>query len=138
MQTLEKWAPLRDLDLMERRMRRFFGDYGLAPPVVPAADVYEAKNELVVELEVPGYDEKELEIEVSDHTLRVTGQRTAETDKKDRTMRVRERLASRFERTFELPVDVDSQRVHASYAKGVLTLTAPRAKGATRKIEIGK
>ena len=53
MAMLEKWAPLPDLDVVERRMRRFFEDLGVAPAVTPAADVYETGNELVVELEVP-------------------------------------------------------------------------------------
>jgi hypothetical protein len=55
MPLLEKWTPLRELELMDRRMRRFFGDLGLVPPVTPAADIYETDGELVVELEVPPF-----------------------------------------------------------------------------------
>jgi len=66
MPLLEKWTPLREFDAMDRRMRRFFGDLGSTPAPMPAADVYETDGELVVELEVPGFDEKELEIEVRD------------------------------------------------------------------------
>jgi HSP20 family protein len=136
MHTLERWSPLRDLDQVERRMRRFFDEIGLAPPLMPAADIYDAGNELVVELEVPGFDEKELEIQVTDHMLLVKGERATETDKKARTMRLHERLSTQFERKFELPPDIDSTKVHATYDKGVLTLMAPRSSEASRKVEI--
>jgi hypothetical protein len=54
---------------MERQMRRLSVDVGLAPALLPAADVYETAGEFVIELEVPGYEEKELGIEVTDHTV---------------------------------------------------------------------
>ena len=52
--TLVKWNPFRELDLMERRVRRMFEDVGFAPAPLPAADVYETESEFVLELEVPG------------------------------------------------------------------------------------
>src|SRR5665647_405295 len=88
MPKLEKWTPFRELDLMDRRMRRFFEDLGVVPALTPAADVYETDGELVVELEVPGFDEKELEIEVRDHTLSIICDRTEETEKKEKTLRM--------------------------------------------------
>src|SRR5215204_4883315 len=69
MPTLERFSPFHELDLLDRRMRRMFSDFPFVPALTPAADVYETDGELVVELEVPGYEEKELDIEVSDHTL---------------------------------------------------------------------
>jgi HSP20 family protein len=77
MATIVKWSPLRELDWMERGMRRMFEDFGLAPTVVPAANVYETKDEFVVEVEVPGFKEKELGIEVTDHTLVVKASRAS-------------------------------------------------------------
>src|SRR5579885_2729939 len=117
----ERWAPLPDLDVFERRMRRLFEDVGMAPTVTPAADVYDTDKEIVVELEVPGYDEKELSVTVSDHVLAVVGDRKEETSKKQKSLRVRERLESHFERRFQLPIEADSNHVQAEYAKGVLT-----------------
>jgi len=135
----EKWMPFRELDLMDRRMRRFFEDLGFAPALAPAADVYELDGELVVELEVPGFDEKELEIEVRDHTLSVTGEREEETERKEKTLRLRERLETRFERHFQLPTDVDGEHVTAEYAKGVLTVHVPKAEyEKPHKVEITK
>jgi HSP20 family protein len=129
MPMLEKWAPAPDFDLVERRMRRFFESAGLTPIATPAADVYEAADEIVVELDVPGYDQRELTVTVSDHTLTVIGDRKTETAKKELTARVRERLESHFERHFQLPATIDGDRVQAEYGKGVLTLHVPKIAG---------
>ena len=139
MPTLERWAPLPDLDAVERRMRRFLEDVGVAPTVTPAADVYETDEEIVVELDVPGYDEQQLSVTIVDHTLAVAGDRTEQTSRSDRTLRVRERLESHFERRFLLPHEVDDDQVRAEYAKGVLTLHVPKVAGAKpRTVAIAK
>lgn len=139
MPLIEKWTPLRELDLLDRRMRRFFEDLGVAPVLVPAADVYETDSELVVELEVPGFDEKELDVEIVDHTLAVIGRHEKKTETKEKTVRVHERIDSSFERRFELPSAVDSDHVEAEYAKGILTLHVPKTtRVSSRKVEIVK
>jgi HSP20 family protein len=139
MPKLEKWTPFRELDLMDRRMRRFFEDIGFVPALTPAADVYETDGELVVELEVPGFDEQELEIEVRDHTLSITGERKEELEKKEKTLRMHERLEKRFERRFELPAGIDGEHVAAEYTKGVLTVHVPKASHEQpRKVAITK
>jgi HSP20 family protein len=141
MPAIELFSPFRDFDLMDRRMRRLFSDvsFPIAPALAPAADVYETDGELVVELEVPGYEEKELKVEVTDHTLLVKGERKEETKKEDKTLRLHERLESTFERRFVLPAETDSEHVSASYGKGLLTLHVPkRAQPKPRTIEIAK
>ncbi|MGZ4415745.1 MAG: Hsp20/alpha crystallin family protein [Gaiellaceae bacterium] len=105
MATMIKWSPFRELDWMERGMRRMFDEFGFAP-ALPAADVYETKDEFVVELEVPGFEEKELGIEVTDHTLVLKGERTEA--KAEKEFRLRERLEQKFERRFYLPADTDT------------------------------
>ena len=82
--TIVKWTPFTELDSMERRMRRLFEEIGFAPGLAPAADVYETDEEFVVELEVPGYEEKELSIEVSDHTLAIKGSRREDARRRRR------------------------------------------------------
>jgi HSP20 family protein len=138
---LERLSPFRDLDLMERRMRRMFAElpFPFMPSLAPAADVYETDAEYVVELEVPGYHEKELDIEVVDHTLMVKGMRQEETEKTNKRMRLHERLESSFERRFDLPVETDSEHLTATYGNGLLTLHVPKtAQLAARKIEIAR
>ena len=92
-------------------------------------------------MEVPGYDEKELSVTISDHTLAVTGDRKEESSKpqKTKSLRIRERLESHFERRFQLPLEADSAHVRAEYAKGVLTLHVPKLAGRQpRTVEIAK
>jgi HSP20 family protein len=139
MAALEKWTPFSELDVIERRMRRIFEDLGLAPGLTPAADIFETGDEYVVELEVPGFDQKELLVEVSDHTLTVKGDRSAEVEKEEKTLRLRERLETTFERRFRLPSETDSEKLKADYAKGVLTVHVPKAETLKpRKVEIAK
>jgi HSP20 family protein len=137
--TIERWTPVRELDRMERRVRRLFEDAGFFPLLGPAMDVYETGDEYVVELEVPGFEEKELGVEVFDHTLLVRGERKAETEKHEKTMLLKERLEREFERRFELPKTADSTQVSADFSKGVLTLHVPKAAEAKpHKVVIGK
>jgi len=134
-----KWTPFRELEAIERRMRRLFDEAGFATALLPAADVYETGEEYVLELEVPGFEEKELAIEVTDHTLCIKGERAEEKEKKDKTYRLHERLEKTFERRFELPPEADTEAVKADFRKGVLEVHAPKAQAAKpRRITIGK
>lgn len=128
-----KWAPFVELDSMERRMRRFFEEFGLAPALAPAADIYETEDEYVVELDVPGFEEKELTVEVTDHTLAITGQREKTKEEKAKDFVLHERFEREFVRRFVLPTEADTGHLTASFAKGVLELRAPKAPTATPK-----
>lgn len=123
-----KWAPFTELDSMERRMRRLVEELGFAPALAPAADVYETEDEFVVELEVPGYDEEELSVEVSDHTLAVKGDRTRTKEEKAKEFSLHERLERKFERRFVLPQEAETEHLKAVFEKGVLELRTPKAK----------
>lgn len=126
MTTMLKWSPFQDLDSMERRMRRMFEEIGFASTLLPAADVYETDEEIVLEVEVPGYDEKELGIEVSDHRLTIRGERKETTEQKEKAFRLHERLEREFERFFRLPAEADTEHIEAKFAKGVLEVHAPK------------
>ena len=137
MTTLVRWAPFQDLDVIERRMRRMLEDFGVAPAPLPAADMYETEKELVVELDVPGFDENELALEVSDSTLTITGERTKEKEQKEKSFYLHERLERHFERRFKLPPEVDLDHVEAKFRTGVLEVHVPKAEPAkARKVEI--
>lgn len=137
MTSLVKWAPFQDLDVIERRMRRMLEDFGVAPAPLPAADLYETEKELIVELDVPGYDEKELALEASDHTLTIKGERMKEKEEKEKTFYLHERLEKRFERKFTLPPEADVEHVEATFNAGVLEVHVPKIELAkARKIEI--
>ncbi|GIU95658.1 MAG: heat-shock protein [Gaiellaceae bacterium] len=137
MQSIVKWTPFWDLDVMERRMRRMLEDFGVAPAPLPAADMYETDKELVVELDVPGFEEKDLELAVSDHTLTVKGERKQEAEEKEKTFYLHERLEKHFERKFTLPPEADVEHVEAKFRAGVLEVHVPKIEQATpRKIPI--
>ena len=137
MTTLVRWAPFRDLDVIERRMRRVLEDFGVAPAPLPAADMYETETELVVELDVPGFEEKELALEVSDHMLTIKGERIKEKEEKDKSFFLHERLEKHFERRFTLPPEADTEHIDAMFHTGVLEVHVPKIEQAkARKIEI--
>jgi HSP20 family protein len=123
---LAPFMPFRELDSMERLARRLFDTWGVVPTFVPAADVYETPDELVVELEVPGFEEKDLDVEVTDHVLTVKGARKEAKESEDKTFRLHERLDREFLRRFELPPEADTTKVKAVFTKGVLELHAPK------------
>jgi len=132
-----RWTPFQELDAFERRTRQLFDELGFAQTVIPAADVYERKGEYVYELEVPGFEEKELDIEVTDHVLTVKGQRIEAKEEKDKTFWLNERLARTFERRFELPPEADTAKVKAEFKKGILAVHAPKTKlAAPKKVAI--
>ena len=126
------WSPFHELDAMERRMRRILDNASFTPASLPAADVYETEGEYVFELEVPGFEQKELAIEVNDHTLTVKGERTEEKQEEGKTFRLHERLANQFERRFALPIETDTDKIAADFTTGVLTVHAPKAPAAAK------
>ena len=119
------WSPLQRLDPIELKMRTILQEVGLAP-TIPPADVYETEDEFVIELEVPGYEEKELGIEVTDHTLTVTGEHVVPTERTEKTFRLKERMQTEFERRFQLPQEVDSEHLKARFERGLLEVHAPK------------
>ena len=137
MSTLVKWAPFADLDVMERRMRRMLEDLGFASSPLPAADMYETDKELIVELDVPGFEEKELELEVLDHTLTIKGERKAEKEERSKSYYLHERLEKHFERRFTLPAELDTEHIDARFHTGVLEVHVPKIEPVkARSIEI--
>jgi HSP20 family protein len=141
MTTLVKQPLLPELDAFDRRFRRLVGGMPLMPAFVaaaaPAADVYETPDEYVFELEVPGYEEEELGIELFDHTLTVKGSRAETKEAEEKSYRLHERLERTFERTFTLPREVDGEHVTAEFDKGVLKVHAPKlATAQPRKVAI--
>ena len=128
-----KRSPFQELDSMERQIRRVFEQVGFAPTLLPAADIYETKNEFVVEVDVPGYEEKEIEIEVFDHTLVVKGEQGETKEKEEKSFRLHERLEREFERRFVLPSEADTDHVKAKFVKGVVEVHAPKIANAKRR-----
>ena len=107
---------------------------GLAPVLPPAASVEQSPSEYVVHLAVPGFAQEELEVEIAGRFVIVRGDQT-ETSIEDAPFRLHERLEGRF----QLPADVDTDRVTAAYRHGAVELHAPRTNGGrktSRKVPI--
>ncbi len=97
---------------------------GLAPVLPPEASVEQSANEYVVHLAVPGFAQEELEVEIAGRFVTVRGDQT-QTTIDDGPFRLHERLEERF----QLPADVDTASVTATYTHGALKLRAPRTNG---------
>jgi HSP20 family protein len=124
--TIVRWSPFPEIEAIDRRMWRMLDQFGIAPAALPAADVYETDKEYAFELEVPGFVEKELTIEVNDHTLVVKGEQLETKEEMDKQYRLHERLEKTFERRFTLPLEADTTKIGAEFTKGVLTVHAPK------------
>ena len=140
MTTLVKPSLFPEVESMERRFRRLFEGTPLTafvPVFLPAADIYETSEEYVVELEVPGFMEEQLNVEVSDHTIVVTGTREESTEETEKAYRLQERLERTFKREFRLPFEADRERVSAHFEQGILEIHAPKlATTKPHKVEI--
>jgi HSP20 family protein len=106
----------------------------------PAVDVYEDEHTVTLKVEVPGIDEKDIDIRLENNTLTVHGERKIEKEEKEENYRRVERQYGSFTRTFTLPPTVDAEKVSASYDKGVLKVALPKkaeAKPKQIKVNIG-
>lgn len=105
----------------------------------PRADVSESETEYEIEVELPGLDEKEIELSISDGVLTLKGEKKIEREEKKKDYHLTERSYGSVRRSFSLPEGVDEAKIKASFAKGVLSITLPKsaeAKSKQRKIQI--
>lgn len=125
----------------------FFGRPALASRtetaalVAPDIDVRENDKEVVFEAELPGIDEKDVQVAVRDGVLSLKGEKKSERDEKKDTYHLVERSYGSFERSFQLPDSTDEEKIKADFTKGVLRIVVPKraeAVKAEKKIPIGK
>ncbi|MDE3202053.1 MAG: Hsp20/alpha crystallin family protein [Acidobacteriota bacterium] len=125
---ITRWDPFRDVMTLQNRVNSLFRDYAEAEgplttaSFVPAVDIYEDATKVVLKLEVPGIEEKDLDIRVENHTLTVKGERKFEKEEKEENFHRIERRYGSFFRAFTLPSTVDTENVDAKYNAGVLKL----------------
>jgi HSP20 family protein len=126
---ITRWDPFREVVALQNRVNSLFRDFneGSDSPLttasfVPAVDIYEDEKKVMLKLEVPGMEEKDLDIRVENHTLTVKGERKFEKEEKEENFHRIERRYGSFFRAFTLPSTVDTENVAASYNAGVLKL----------------
>jgi len=128
---------------LQREIERLFDDFTRGFPAVrtqdltPSLDVTETDKEIEITAELPGLEEKDVQINVADNLLTIKGEKKAEKEEKDKNYRLVERSYGAFARTLELPAGVNPDQIKASIAKGVLTVTVPKpAPAQTKTIEV--
>jgi HSP20 family protein len=144
----ELWEPFTSLRRdMDRLFEDFSRDFGWGPPAAagtgkaPRVDVSETDAEIRIEAELPGVDEKDVEVVLSNGHLTIKGEKKQEKEEKKKDYHLVERSYGSFARTIGLPFQADPGQVKASFAKGVLTVTVPKppeVKAKEKKIPIGK
>jgi HSP20 family protein len=146
MTVITRWDPFREFVTLQDRMNRLFRDTQgqeealttttFAPPV----DVYEDEHNITLKIEVPGIDEKDIDVRIENNTLTVHGERKFEKEEKEENYRCVERQYGSFTRTFTLPTTGDPEQVQADYDKGVLKIKLTKkaeAKPKQIKVNVG-
>ncbi len=154
--TPQTWHPFESL---RQEIDRLFDDFGrgswqpfgrslfAAEPfwqrtskwTAPAVDMVEGEKAFELTAELPGMDEKNIEVKVADGRLTIKGEKQEEKEEKKKDYYLQERRFGSFERSFELPEGVDADKIEASFKKGILTVTLPKkpeAQKPTKKIEV--
>ncbi len=146
---------------MRRELDRLFDDFGagfwrspfrsplfdVAPlrraeaafRAMPAADVSETDKAYEITAELPGMDEKNIEVKLANGVLTIKGEKQEEKEEKQKDYHMRERSFGSFQRTFQVPDGVDSDKIEASFKNGVLSVTLPKspeAQKAEKKIAV--
>ncbi len=141
---------MNDVAVLQNRLNSIFNDFArpetaqeslAAGNFVPAVDVYEDEQKVMLKLEVPGVKPEDLDIQMENQTLTVKGERKFEAEEKEENFHRIERRFGSFVRSFTLPQTVDTGSVAAKYDHGVLAITLKKqeaAKPKQVKIEIGQ
>src|ERR1700746_2104925 len=150
MTVLTRWDPLRDLATLQNRINRFVRE-SYSPEnaeealtttgFAPLVDVYEDEHNITLKIEVPGIEEKDIDVRVENNTLTVHGERKFEKEEKEENFRRVERQYGRFTRSFTLPSAVDPESIQANYEKGILNIRLAKkteAKPKQIKVNVGK
>jgi HSP20 family protein len=145
MNALTRWEPLRDLVTLQDRLNRMFNEPFspstsqelTAGAFVPPVDVYEDEHSIRLKMEVPGVEEKDIDIRLENNLLTVRGERKLESETKEENYHRIERSYGSFTRSFSLPTSVNPDDVKAGYAKGVLTINlGKRAEARPKQIKV--
>ena len=145
---LVRWDPVRELDSFQSDMNRLFdsffgrreaaGGNGYGRRWIPAMDLVETDEDLVLRADLPGLDRDDIEIVVKDSTLTVSGERKSEHEEKGEGFYRVERAFGGFSRSLDLPRGIEPDAVRASFDKGVLEVRIPKPEERRpTRVEIG-
>lgn len=153
MANITRWDPFNELTSLQDRFNQlltqpFFRGFGpsaeqslTAANFIPPVNIFEDEQTINIEAEVPGVQEKELDISLENNVLTISGERKMENEEKKENFHRIERSYGRFTRSFTLPPTVDTDNVNAEFNNGVLKITLNKreeAKPKQIKIGVGK
>lgn len=132
---LWNFDPLRELERMRRDLDSLFGATGrpAASASFPLVNVYDAKDDVIVNAELPGLTKSDVNITFSDGTLTISGRQNPADKTEGMTVIRQERSIGEFEKALKIPVKVQQDKVGAVFKDGVLTITLPKAEEAKPK-----
>ena len=123
---------------MDRLWDRFVGETPFARAFteewLPSVDVSETKDKVLIKVDLPGLEAKDVNVSVSGEILTIKGEKEKEEEEKDEHYYCCERYCGSFQRSFRLPVNVQADKVEAIFDKGVLKITLPKTEEARKKI----
>jgi len=136
------WRPFgRELDTFRREMddlfSRVFGEFPLTKRIseewAPRVDVSETKDNYIVKAELPGLEVKDVNVSISGNVLTIKGEKKKEEEEKDEHNHYVERYYGSFQRSFQLPAGMKTDKIEANFEKGVLKVTLPKVEEAKKK-----
>lgn len=136
MNEVVRWSPFNEVQNLRDEINKIFADSFSRLPVgvhmdsnlwSPAIDVYHTPEELVLEIEMPGANQENVSIDVTKDSLRFSGEISLPEKSEEITYLRRERRAGKFNRAFALPIDINPDRVSASFKDGILKIILPKA-----------
>jgi len=140
--SIVRYDPFRDLRTLQEEVNRLFstnltrsfGDEGIGRGAwAPSVDIYENKDQIVLEAELPGMKQEDFDLSIENNVITLRGERKFEAKKTEGGWHRVERSYGTFERVFTLPDTVDAEGVKADYKNGVLTVTLPKKEAAKPK-----
>jgi len=140
--TITKWSPLANLMSLTDRLNRLFDEglwselEGETMPLAkwqPATDIYETKDSYKFNVELPGFKKDDVAVEVKDNVLIIKGEKKMDNEVKKENYHRIERFYGSFQRSFQLPQNIEPNKIKAKMDNGVLEITIPKSEKAKAK-----
>ena len=136
---LTRSNPFVELDEIQQRLNRLFGDKGVKPAdafadFVPLVDIQETDNEFIVKADLPEVKKEEVKVHLENGVLAIEGERCQEKEEKGKRFHRLEREYGKFVRRFAMPTEIDAGKVRAEFKEGVLNVFLPKAASAKPKV----
>ncbi|BAY89102.1 MULTISPECIES: Hsp20/alpha crystallin family protein [unclassified Tolypothrix] len=139
--TVVRWNPWREIDTLQRQLNELFEETRVPSAGVerggvriPAAELQETENAILLKLELPGMEAKDLDVQVTEKAVYISGERKQETKTEEKGTTRSEFYYGKFQRLIPLPARVQNTSVTADYKNGILHLTLPKVEAEKTKV----